>query len=294
MQIELIETFLDLCETRSFNRSADRLGVTQSTVSGRIRTLETTLGHRLFRRSRAGTELTIEGLRSEPHARSLRHGWAEALHAIRDSGTGAVTMRIGIQHDVVGTHFAGLISAFRSALPDTSFFFEADYSTQMCNDLTAGTEDFGILFTPRSHPDLYFESVGEIAYRMISTETDTLRAVRPETYILANYSPAFAQSHAAFHPGLVTVPLSIGQNAAMVGLLTSFGGTAYVLRQSAEELIAAGVCCAVAGAPVIPQTVFAGLHLRNRHRKMHRRLLQILRSHFSPGSDQGGLRRRAS
>ncbi|MGR3711069.1 MAG: LysR family transcriptional regulator, partial [Alterinioella nitratireducens] len=37
MQIELVETFLDLCDTRSFNRTADRLGVTQSTVSGRIR-----------------------------------------------------------------------------------------------------------------------------------------------------------------------------------------------------------------------------------------------------------------
>ncbi len=33
MQIELIETFLDLMETGSFNRTADRLGVTQSTVS---------------------------------------------------------------------------------------------------------------------------------------------------------------------------------------------------------------------------------------------------------------------
>ena len=39
MQIELIDTFLDLCETRSFNRSAERLGITQSTVSGRIRSL---------------------------------------------------------------------------------------------------------------------------------------------------------------------------------------------------------------------------------------------------------------
>ncbi len=62
MQIELIETFLDLCDTRSFNRTADRMGVTQSTVSGRIKTLEKTLGHRLFIRSRAGTELTTEGL----------------------------------------------------------------------------------------------------------------------------------------------------------------------------------------------------------------------------------------
>lgn len=48
MQIELIETFLDLCETRSFNRTAERLGVTQSTISGRVKALEGALGQRLF------------------------------------------------------------------------------------------------------------------------------------------------------------------------------------------------------------------------------------------------------
>ena len=61
MQTELIETFLDLCETRSFNRTAERLGIMQSTVSGRIRALEAAVGRRLFTRSRAGTELTTEG-----------------------------------------------------------------------------------------------------------------------------------------------------------------------------------------------------------------------------------------
>ncbi|MGB3177153.1 MAG: LysR family transcriptional regulator, partial [Albidovulum sp.] len=85
MQIELIETFLDLCESRSFNKTAERIGVTQSTISGRVKSLEATLGHRLFIRSRAGTQLTTEGLRFAPHARSLLHGWTEARHAIGGS-----------------------------------------------------------------------------------------------------------------------------------------------------------------------------------------------------------------
>ena len=37
MQIDLIDTFLDLCETRSFNQTAERLEITQSTVSARIK-----------------------------------------------------------------------------------------------------------------------------------------------------------------------------------------------------------------------------------------------------------------
>ena len=32
MQIDLLDTFLDLAETRSFHRTAERLRITQSTV----------------------------------------------------------------------------------------------------------------------------------------------------------------------------------------------------------------------------------------------------------------------
>ena len=281
MQIELIQTFLDLSETRSFNRTADRMSITQSTVSGRIRTLEKSLGQRLFLRSRSGTELTTEGLRFAPHARALVHAWTEARHAVSESGD-VMTMRIGIQHDLVAIHFNELIGDFRMALPDMSFRFEADYSAQMSSDLLTGMEDFAILFTPRYHPDLHFETIGEIAYLMVSTESDRLSDVQPQTYIMPHYSDAMPPLHAALHPRLAASGLSIGQNAAMVALLGTLGGTAYVLRQSADELIRAGSCRLVADAPPIPQPVFAGLHVRNRHRSAHRRMVQILRARFGP------------
>ena len=40
MQIDLLDTFLDLAETRSFHRTAERLRITQSTVSARVTALE--------------------------------------------------------------------------------------------------------------------------------------------------------------------------------------------------------------------------------------------------------------
>ncbi len=280
MQIELIETFLDLCDTRSFNRTADRLGVTQSAVSGRIAALERAVGARLFNRSRSGTDLTTEGLRFEPHARALRHGWAEALHATKLFGTGAATMRIGIQHDLVDDRFPDLIAQFRATLRDTAFFFEADYSVQMCTDLITGAADLAILFSPRSHPDLYFETIGEISYQMVSSDTGRLADVAPERYILANYSPAFAYTHVALHPGLTAVSLSIGQNAAMVAMLRALGGSAYVLSQHADALIADGAFRKVEDAPAITQTVFASVNMRNRHRSAFRRLVTILGDHF--------------
>jgi len=285
MQIELIETFLDLCETRSFNQTAERLEVTQSTVSARVKSLEATVGVRLFQRSRSGTALTTEGLRFEPHARSLRHDWVTALNATRDQALAGVTMRVGLQHDLVSLEIKNLIDAFRGLMPDTTFLFEADYSGQICTDLSSGMQDIAVLYTPRNGPDLYFERLGDVKYVMVSTHTRSLAEVTAERYIFANYAPAFAQTHASLLPELTHVSLSIGQNAAMVDLLTSLSGTAYVLEASAAKMTASGDARRVSDAPVISQPIFAGLNLRNRHRPAYRRLLGVLQKHFGHGAE---------
>lgn len=281
MQIELIATFLDLCDTRSFNKTADRLGVTQSTVSGRILSLEAILGRTLFTRSRAGTELTLEGLKFEPHARALRHSWAEAVHATRSAGTAAMTLRVGMQHDLTGNMIGGWVRDFRDALPDTAFYIEADYSPAMSSDLLIGALDFAMMYTARMHPDLYFETLGEITYLMVSTETDRMAGVRAESYILTNFSPAFAEAQALLHPTLTGAFVSSGQSTAVAGLLASLGGSAYVIGDMARDMAATGQARIVSDAPPLPQTVYAGVHLRNRHRPMHRRLLQLLRNQFA-------------
>ncbi|MEZ7813534.1 MAG: DNA-binding transcriptional LysR family regulator [Paracoccaceae bacterium] len=102
MQIELLETFLDLAQTRSFNRTAERLGLAQSTISSRVKALELALGSKLFNHSRAGTELTSEGLKFEPHARSLLHEWNEAARRLKSLANGSQTVKMGIQNDLAG------------------------------------------------------------------------------------------------------------------------------------------------------------------------------------------------
>ncbi|OYY59452.1 MAG: LysR family transcriptional regulator, partial [Hydrogenophilales bacterium 28-61-11] len=54
MDTELARTFLMVAATGNFVAAASRLHVTQSTVSARIHSLETTLGARLFQRGRNG------------------------------------------------------------------------------------------------------------------------------------------------------------------------------------------------------------------------------------------------
>ena len=61
MDTELARTFLTVIDAGNFIGAADRLHVTQSTVSARIHSLEEQLGCKLFVRNKAGTALTPAG-----------------------------------------------------------------------------------------------------------------------------------------------------------------------------------------------------------------------------------------
>jgi len=277
MQIDQVETFLDLLDTRSFNRTADRIGVTQSTISGRVKALEKALGERLFERGRAGTRPTTAALRFEAHARVLRRAWADAQADVKPIGA-AVMLRIAIQHDLIDNHVADWLAALRSALPDCGFYVDGDYSTQMCRDLENGALDLGVVFTPRPSPDLYFESMGEVTYQMVATTPTTLAQIEPDNYILPNYAPAFAQTHAVLLPGLSLGNVSSGQAAAVRGLLIALGGTTYLPTEMAEALTTTATASIVPDAPKITQPVFVAMHLRNRHRAAYRSMAKTLRN----------------
>ena len=280
MQTDQIETFLDLVETRSFNRTAERMGVTQSTVSGRVQALEAAVGARLFSRSRAGTELTTEGLKFETHARALRHAWAEARRAVEGSGNAALHLRIGIQNDLAAGHIGDWLSEFRRTLPQCAFYIEPDYSNQMCADLSTGQLDFAVMYTPRALPDLHFTSLGDASYRLISSDGATRASLAPDRYIFANYAPAFDHAHRQALPEMTGAMLASGQNSAVISLLTTLGGAAFVLEETADALIDSGRFLAVADVPIINQPVYAATHLRHRTSALHRRLLGIVQRHF--------------
>lgn len=280
MQSDQIDTFLDLCETRSFHRTAQRLGVTQSTVSGRIAALERNLGVALFRRARSGTEPTTEGLRFEPHARALRHALAEARAAARGPEGRAMALRVGLQNDLAAADPARWVQALRGLLPEAAIYIEADYSAQMCRDLQSGALDIALIFTPHPAPDLHVESLGVLPYRMVAPPgagLDALAQVTPDRYVLANLAPAFYQMHAALLPALSAPPLAAGQSATVRGLILALNAAGYQDEVTAARMQAAGQAVAVAGAPVLTQPIHAALHLRNRHRPVWRRLVAALR-----------------
>lgn len=282
MQIDLIETFLDLMETRSFNRTADRLNITQSTVSHRVKALEAQFNRKLFTRNKGGTVPTASGLRFLDHAKALQHQWHEATRAVENAGTYERSMRLGIQHDLAEAFAGKWLSAIRAELPATSIYMEADYSNQMNRDLAAGDLDLAILYTPHYLPDLHYERIGEMTYTLVATTAKTVGELLPETYIQAVYSPAFDRAHRLALPQLSAAPLASGQNIAITGLLKTLGGAAYVTGGTALRLEGERAAFPVADAPTIQQAVYAATSIRTRHAHQHRRIIGAMQDLLGP------------
>lgn len=83
MRIEQLEAFLTVSETGSFQQAARKCGVTQSTISRQIQSLETELDAPLLHRG-AQIKLTVAGEALLPKARRMCQDWRQVTRDIAD------------------------------------------------------------------------------------------------------------------------------------------------------------------------------------------------------------------
>ena len=82
MDIQLARTFLEIIAAGNFVNAAQRVHISQSAVSLRVKKLEEELGCELFRRTKTGTELTSAGEQFERYARTLVKAWEDAKYHV--------------------------------------------------------------------------------------------------------------------------------------------------------------------------------------------------------------------
>lgn len=112
--LALLIHMLAVAEYLSFHRAANALGVSQPSVSARIRTLEEDLGVRLFERNTRGVRLTEAG---RLFVERVSVGVDQLDHAVKTAGMAASgecgRLRIGIHALIPRSFLAELIAQYR-------------------------------------------------------------------------------------------------------------------------------------------------------------------------------------
>ena len=135
-----LKSFLTLAETRNFTRAAERLGVSQPTVSQHVRKLEQAAGRVLVTRDTRDVRLTDNG--------DAMAGFARTILAANDVATryfsGAAMrgrLRFGTADDLAITGLPRILREFRQLYPQINLELTVSQSDQLHRRLKAGALD---------------------------------------------------------------------------------------------------------------------------------------------------------
>lgn len=151
--------FLDVCESGSFSRTAEKLGYSQSAVSQAVHTLEEELGTVLLIRKREGLSLTEDGKAYMPYIRSIVSA-EENLAKKKAEMEGLVdaTIRIGTFTSVSRNFLPYLMSSFRKMYPQTHFELRQGEYDNIHAWIMNDDVDFGFI-NPQGFEDLDYRII---------------------------------------------------------------------------------------------------------------------------------------
>lgn len=116
MNTSFLRYFLSVTETQNFTRAAERLHVTQPTLSAGIARLEEMLGARLFERGRQ-VRLTVAGNRFMPRAQAMLAEWQQAQSDLRAEQP-SQRLRLMVLPTLPAPPLAALSERLRRMAPD--------------------------------------------------------------------------------------------------------------------------------------------------------------------------------
>lgn len=248
MNIDLARTFLEIVETGNFNKAAERLSVTQSTVSMRIKALEDELGRSLFTRSKVGTELTAAGVRFRRYATNLVRVWEQARQEIALPPGLSAVLTVGGEFSLWDRLLVQWIPWMRNALPEVAIHAEVGHSAGLMWHLAEGLLDIGVMYTPTSRPGLITEKLLEERLVMVSTTRRTL-ADWDGDYIMVDWGDDFKVAHSQAFPDQKAPAISVGLGALGLQHILAYGGTGYFPMRVIRSYLAAERLFQVTGAP---------------------------------------------
>jgi DNA-binding transcriptional LysR family regulator len=248
MDIVLARTFLEIANSRSFVQAAERLNVTQTAVSARVRTLEDLLGRQLFIRSKAGASLTSAGEQFVRHASTLVQVWERARHQLAVPAGRRALVTVGCEPSLWQPLLADWMLWMRRGAPDLALRAEVGLADDLIEQVANGTIDIAIAYAPRHRPGLRIELLIEEKLVLVSTEAG-LRAPDAAHYVYVDWGPQFAEQHSLAFPELAGAAVSANLGPLGLDYLLAAGGTGYFRQSVARPHLESGRLHRVAGAP---------------------------------------------
>lgn len=234
MNQSALKTFIAIIETGSLVKASERLNVTQSSVTMRLKALEEEVGQTLIIRQKSGVSLTAAGTKLLSYARVIDGLWGQALRATSLPQGMSQIYNIGctpLLWDLGGRHFFNKLRAY-----------EAGFA------LSVQQADEGVLIKGLNEGTIDMALVGEPVVRksqkalQLDDEELALYSDRIETplrfdsqYVYVDYGPDFRRQHDEYYYDAGAAYVSFNTAQMALSYLREFGGSAYLPRRLVKE-----------------------------------------------------------
>lgn len=257
MDIELARTFLAIIRAGSFIAAAERLHVTQTTITSRIKTLETALDCVLFVRNRSGAKLTPDGEKFTQYASQLVQTWERAK----------LDLPLPQGHDTILTVAAELAlwnpllyrwtNALREQFPELILRVETDTAPSIMEKMTRGILDLAVLHRIEYLPGIGIEQLLEEKLILVaSAKSDT-------PYIFVDWGEEFRRQHDTAMPELSRNLLNVDFGPLALQYLVDHGGSGYFRSRVVKSYLDNGLLMKIPHAPEFTYPVYLASNRKN-------------------------------
>jgi len=241
MTLKQLEAFYWAASSASFLIAAERLHLSQSSLSKRIRELEQQFGRTLFDRSGHKAVLTDAGRTLMPLARKI----LESADALRSSMADEAGLkghcRFGLGEHSALTWLPDFVAEARRLYPALTLDPSVDIGARLEEQVDHGLLDFAIVASPATRPSIVAQALADVRFEWAAAPSLAGDLRDPASLFAAGAA-------------LITMPAGAGANRIVDQWLAASGAEA-ARRLTCNSMAAiAGLVVAGAGISLFPQS----------------------------------------
>ena len=229
MNLAALQTFVAIVETGSLVRASERLHVTQSTVTMRLKALEAELGQTVLNRQKSGVTLTPAGTKLLNYAQIMIGLWRQAkLEAGLPTGVNMVC-NFGCSPELWPIRGKRIFDMIRSRQPDIALSVYHGSPEILDRWMATGQIDLCLTRDPVARKGQTVMTLPADALALYSDRPDT--PIRSgSNYIFVDYGEDFRRSHGEEYHDAGTARTTFNAAGAALDYLLEVGGSVYLPR----------------------------------------------------------------
>ncbi|MCB1623110.1 MAG: LysR family transcriptional regulator [Pseudomonadales bacterium] len=275
MDLGLARTFLAIVEGGNFASASRRLNVTQSTVSARIRSLESLLGKTLFLRNNTTCDLTAAGRQFYRYARSLLRLWEEGRHQIAVPERFDERLAIAGQYSLWDGFLYDWLPRCQTLLGNTAFRLSAGMPNRLMGELLEGVHDLIVIHTAELRAGLVVHEL--FTDELILVTADPAGEFRSR-YIFIDWGDTYRAAHADAFEDIHSPGLSVEMGPLSARLLADRRAAGYMPARLVRSQLANGELTRVPDTPTFPFPAFVVYQRETASRPVIQQAVRLLRT----------------